>query len=165
MVQRLGTGGYKVLYSLVSLAGFVLIVWGYGQARLSPQVLWVPPMGLRHAASLLTLGAFVLVAAAYVPRNAFKARWHHPMLLGTKLWALAHLLSNGNVADVLLFGAFLAWAVAAFVASRRLDRAAGTTYPTATATGTVVSLLVGVPAWVVFAFWLHAMLIGVRPFG
>lgn len=162
---RLGEAGYKGLYSLVSLAGFALIVWGYGQARLSPVVWWTPPTGLRHLAALLVLVSFVLLAAAYVPRNRFKARWGHPMLLGTKLWALAHLLVNGSAADVLLFGAFLAWAVFAFVCCRRLDRTAGTTYPAATRTGTTVAVLVGVAVWVLFAFWLHALLIGVSPMG
>ena len=163
--ERMGEAGYRGLYSLVSLAGFALIVWGYSQARVSPVVLWQPPTGLRHLAALLMLGSFVLLAATYVPRNTFKARWGHPMLLGTKLWALAHLLANGNAADVLLFGAFLAWAVVAFVRCRRLDRSAGTTYPPATRTGTTVTVLVGVASWVLFAFWLHALLIGVSPMG
>lgn len=162
---RLGEGAWKGLYSLISLAGFVAICWGYGLARQAPVTLWVPPLGMRHAASLLTLGSFVLLAAAYVPRNLFKARWGHPMLLGTKLWAVAHLLANGNLADVLLFGGFLAWAVLLFIVSRRSDRASGTTYPAASRTGTAVAVLVGVAAWVVFAFWAHGLLIGVRPFG
>lgn len=162
---RLGEGAWKGLYSLVSLAGFVAICWGYGLTRQTPVTLWVPPLGMRHAASLLTLGSFVLLAAAYVPRNVFKARWGHPMLLGTKLWAVAHLLANGNLSDVLLFGGFLVWAVVLFIVSRRQDRAAGTTNPAASRTGTAVTVLVGAAAWVVFAFWAHGILIGVRPFG
>lgn len=164
-LNSLGEPAYKGLYSLVSLAGFALIAWGYGQTRYAPLVLWTPPTGLRHAASLLTLGAFVLFAAAYVPRNVFKARWGHPMLLGTKLWAVAHLLANGNGADVLLFGSFLAWATASFVVNRRRDRAAGTTWPAPSRTGTTVAVLAGVALWVLFAFWLHALLIGVAPLG
>jgi uncharacterized membrane protein len=162
---RLGEGVWKLVYSLLSLAGFAAICWGYGLARQAPVTLWVPPLGMRHAASLLTLGSFVLLAATYVPRNVFKARWGHPMLLATKLWALAHLLANGNLADVLLFGGFLVWAVALFIVSRRSDRAAGTTYPTASRTGNAVTVLVGGAGWVVFAFWAHGLLIGVRPFG
>ena len=92
-------------------------------------MLWTPPVWTRHAAALLTLPAFILLAAAYVPRNAIKARLGHPMLLGTKLWAAAHLLANGNVADVLLFGGFLVWATLCFRAAKGRDRAAGTTYP------------------------------------
>lgn len=163
-LAHLGEPVYKGLYSLLSLAGFALIVWGYGQTRYAPVVLWTPPAGLRHLAGLLTLVAFVLFAAAYVPRNRFKARWGHPLLLGTKLWAVAHLLANGSLADVLLFGGFLAWAVATFVACRRRDRAVGTHQPRSTSTGTTVTVLVGVAFWVLFAFWLHALLIGVQPF-
>ena len=110
-LARMGEMPWKGLYSLVSAVGLALIVWGYGLARQQPVVLWVPPIGMRHAASLLTLIAFILLAATYVPRNAIKARLHHPMVLAVKAWALAHLLANGMLADVLLFGGFLAWAV------------------------------------------------------
>lgn len=165
MRARLGEHGWKGVYSVAALAGFGLLVWGYGQARQAPVVLWTPPTGMRHLASLLTLFAFVFLAAAYVPRNGIKARLHHPMLLGVKSWALAHLLANGTLADVLLFGAFLAWAVACFISSRRRDRAAGAVYPPGTASGTAVTVAAGLLAWAAFAFWLHGPLIGVRPFG
>ena len=89
---------------MVSLLGFVLIVWGFSQARLTPMQLWSPPVGMRHLASLLTWLAFVLLVAAYVPGNGIKARLHHPMVLAVKTWALAHLLANGNLAHVVLFG-------------------------------------------------------------
>ena len=165
MLARLGEGPWKGLYSLVSVVGLGLIVWGYGLARQQPAVLWSPPTGMRHAAALLTLGAFVLLAAAYVPRNAIKARLHHPMVLGVKVWALAHLLANGTVADVLLFGSFLAWAVLSFRAARQRDRAQGTVYAPGTTGGTAATVLVGVAAWAAFAFWGHAWLIGVAPLG
>lgn len=164
-LARLGEPAWKGLYSVLSLAGLALIIWGYGMARQQPVVLWVPPVGMRHLAALLTLAAFVLLAAAYVPRNAVKARLHHPMVLGVKTWALAHLLANGNLADVILFGSFLAWAVMSFIAARKRDRAAGTAYPAGTTGGTVATLAAGSVAWLAFAFWLHAWLIGVRPFG
>eukprot|EP01041_Mallomonas_annulata_P029696 gene29696-51726_t len=122
LIGRVGPLPWKGLVSVLSLAGFALLVWGWGMARQAPVVLWQPPVGMRHAASLLTLLAFVLLAAAYVPGNAIKARFHHPMVLGVKTWALAHLLSNGNAAHVLLFGSFLAWAVLLFISSRRRDR-------------------------------------------
>jgi len=105
-LARMGEMPWKGLYSLVSAVGLALIVWGYGLARQQPVVLWVPPIGMRHAAALLTLIAFVLLAATYVPRNAIKARLHHPMVLAVKTWALGHLISNGNLADVALFGGF-----------------------------------------------------------
>jgi uncharacterized membrane protein len=162
-LARVGEMPWKGVYSLVSAAGLALIVWGYGLARQQPVVLWVPPLGMRHAAALLTLAAFVLLAAAYVPRNALKARLHHPMVLGVKVWALAHLLSNGNLADVLLFGSFLLWAVFSFRAARQRDRALGTTYRPGTAAGTGVAVAVGAAAWLGFAWWAHAWLIGVAP--
>ena len=164
-LARVGEGAWKGLYSLASVAGLALIVWGYGLARQQPVVLWLPPVGMRHAASLLTLIAFILLAGAYVPRNAIKARLHHPMVLGVKVWALAHLLSNGNLADVVLFGAFLLWAVLSFRAARQRDRAQGTVYAPGTAAGTVATLVVGAVAWAVFALWAHAWLIGVAPLG
>jgi uncharacterized membrane protein len=163
-ITRMGENKWKIGYSVMSAVGLALIVWGYGVAREAPVVLWNPPTGMRHLAALLTLVAFILLAAAYVPRNQIKARLHHPMVLGVKAWALAHLLANGTVADVLLFGAFLAWAVMSFIAARRRDRAAGTTYPAGAMGGTLIAVVVGVLAWVAFAFWLHGPLIGVRPF-
>lgn len=164
-LARVGEGPWKGLYSLVSAVGLALIVWGYGLARQQPVVLWVPPLGMRHAAALLTLLAFVLLVAAYVPRNAIKARLHHPMMLGVKVWALAHLLSNGNLADVLLFGSFLLWAVLGFRAARQRDRAQGAAYAAGGAAGTAAAVVVGAVAWAGFAFWGHAWLIGVAPLG
>ena len=163
-VSRIGEGAWKGLYAVVALAGFALIVWGYGLARQQPLVLWTPPAAMRHVAALLTLPAFVLLVAAYVPRNYFKARLHHPMLLATKLWALAHLLANGTLADVLLFGGFLVWAVADFASSRRRDRRLGTVFAAGTTGPTLVALAAGVGLWLLFALWLHERWIGVRPF-
>ena len=156
---------YKGLYTLVSLAGFALIVWGYGLARQNPVVLWNPPRGMNHLAALLMLFSFVLLVAAYVPRNAIKAKLHHPMVLGVKVWALAHLLANGMLADVVLFGAFLVWAVFDFRAARQRDRAGNVQYAAGTAKGTTIAVVVGLVAYAVFAVWLHGPLIGVRPFG
>jgi uncharacterized membrane protein len=165
MVARLGEMGWKGVAAVVSLVGFALVIWGFGLARQQPVLLWTPPVAMRHLASLLTLVAFVLLAAAYVPRNGIKARLHHPMVLGVKVWALAHLLANGNLAHVVLFGSFLVWAVLSFRAARGRDRTAGTVYPSGSAGATVVTVVLGVAAWAVFAFWAHAAWIGVRPFG
>ena len=164
-VARLGEKPWKGLYSLVSLAGFALIVWGFSLARQQPVLLWSPPMGLKHLNSLFTLLAFIFLAAAYVPRNQIKARLHHPMVLGVKLWAFGHLLSTGTLAGVVLFGAFLLWAVLDFRAARQRDRALGTVYPPGTLGGTLVAVVVGVAAWAAFAFWLHAAWIGIAPLG
>ncbi len=162
---RWGENAYKGLYSLASAAGLVLMVAGFGMAREAPVVLWAPPVGMRHAAALLTLVAFVFLAAAYVPRNGIKSRLHHPMLLGVKTWAVAHLLANGMLAHVVLFGGLLAWAVACFVAARRRDRREGTVYPEGSTTGALVTVVAGIAAWGIFAFWLHGLWIGVRPMG
>lgn len=165
ILARQGEGVYKGVYSLLSLAGFALVIYGFGVARENPVMLWSPPVGMRHAASLLTLVSFILLAAAYVPRNGIKSRLHHPMVLGVKAWALAHLLANGSVAHGLLFGAFLAWGVLDFIAARKRDRVKGTQYPAGTVAGTVIAVVVGVVAWAAFAFMLHGFLIGIRPFG
>ena len=163
--ERLGALPFKGIYSLISLAGFLLLVWGYSVARQQPVLLWNPPVAMRHVAALLTLFAFVLLAAAYVPGNQIKARLHHPMVLGVKVWALAHLLANGTLADVLLFGAFLVWAIVLFAASRRRDRREHMVYARGSTGATGITAAVGVLAWAAFALWLHRVLIGVAPFG
>ena len=162
-ITRIGAQPWKGLYSLASILGFALIVWGFGLARAQPVQLWSPPLAMRHLAALLTFVAFVLLAAAYVPGNGIKARLHHPMVLAVKVWALAHLLANGNAAHVLLFGGFLVWAVFNFSAARRRDRAAGTVYAPGKGSATVLTFITGAIAWAVFALWLHGWLIGVRP--
>ena len=165
-----GEGPWKGLYSVASVAGFALIVWGYGLARQQPTVLWpAVPTGLKHLASLLTLGAFVLLAAAYVPGNHLKAKLRHPMILGVKLWALAHLVVNNTLADLLLFGGFLVWAVLDFRSCRQRDRALAAqgqlAPPSAQGVRTAIAVVVGVVAWAGFAMWAHGAWIGVRPFG
>lgn len=164
MVARIGLKPWKGLYSIVSIAGFVLIVIGFGMARAQPHLLYVPPAWLRHLNALFTLVAFVLIAAAYVPRNHLKAKIGHPMLAGVKLWAAGHLMAIGFERDVVLFGAFLLWAAADFAVSRRRDRKAGTVYPAGTLAGDIIAVVAGVAAWAIFAFLLHQRLIGVNPF-
>lgn len=164
-IARHGEARWKSIISVVSLAGLALLVHGYGVARGAPVVLWVPPVWTRHLAALLTLVSFVLIAAAYVRGNRIKAAVGHPMIAGVKVWAFAHLVANGNLADVVLFGAFLVWAIVDFIASRRRDRAAGTRYPAGTFPRDVVTVGAGVAGWALFAWVLHGMLIGVQPFG
>ena len=165
MLERLGEKPWKGLITVVSIAGFVLIVMGYGQARLAPVPLWAPPLWTRHLALLLNLFAFILLTAAYVPRNAIKAKIGHPMVAGVKIWALAHLLANGNLADVLLFGSFIVWAVLDFRVSLRRDRLNETVYPAGTLLGSFATLAIGALAWFVFLKWLHLRWIGVSPLG
>ncbi len=164
-IDRIGAQPWKGAYSVLSLLGFGLIIWGFSQARMTPLQLWSPPPGMRHLTSLLTLLAFVLLLAAYVPGNGIKARLHHPMVLAVKVWALAHLLANGNLAHVVLFGSFLVWAALSFSAARRRDRAAGTVYAPGQVVRTVITVVLGMLAWAAFALWLHGWWIGIRVAG
>jgi len=166
IIAERGENAWKGLYSIVSLIGLVLIVVGYGQARLSPTPLWIPPAALTPINWLLMLIAFALLVAAYGPNNPLRAAVGHPMVLGVKVWALAHLLVNGMLADVLLFGSFVVWAVVDYAASRRRDRLGGVvrTAPDG-ATGWVVPILGGLVLWALFVFWAHRALIGVSPMG
>ena len=178
---------FKGAYTVVSVLGFAAIIVGYGEARLQPWVLWTPPIATRHVSILLMLFASVLLVAAYVPRNHLKLRLKHPMVLSVKVWALSHLLANGNLADVILFGSFLTWAVFNFRAARARDRlselpanaaedaaedvaqvaeiaALGSTTATSPNTlATLVAVGVGCAFWALFTFVLHAKWIGVAP--
>jgi uncharacterized membrane protein len=163
MMARLGEGGWKGLYSLVSLVGLVLIVWGFGLARQNPVVLWFSPVWLKHVAIALNLVAFILFGAYLVPAGRMKARLGHPMLLSVKTWAFAHLLANGTLPDVLLFGGFLVWALADFRSNRQRDRAAGTVRVAGPPRNDAIAVAVGVVIWAAFLWFLHAWLIGVSP--
>ncbi len=164
-VAKMGLKPWKGVVSVVSIIGFVLIIWGYGIARQAPVVLYAPPVWARHVAALLTLPAFILLVAAYVPGTRIKRAIGQPMVAGVKLWAFAHLLANGTLADVVLFGAFLIWAAGSFRAARRRDHAAGVVYVVGPVTRDVTAVVIGALTWAAFAFWLHGWLIGVRPFG
>ncbi|MEY3981789.1 MAG: hypothetical protein RLZZ281_658 [Pseudomonadota bacterium] len=163
MVARMGAMPWKGLVSVVSLIGFVLMVMGYAAARQSSIVIWTPPFWLSHLVSLVMLAAFILLIAAYIPRNGIKARLGHPMVISVKIWALAHLLVNGTVADLLLFGALLVWAVMSFRAARQRDRREGAVRAKGELLMTLITVVVGALAWVWFVFQGHAWLIGVRP--
>jgi uncharacterized membrane protein len=164
-----GDKPFKGVYTLISLLGFYAMVTGYAEARLHTVALWTPPIATRHVSVLLMLFASVLMAAAYVPRNHLKMRMKHPMVLSVKVWALAHLLANGNLADVVLFGSFLMWSVFNFKAASARDRAAAQETPsvqaTANTTATLLTLLIGVAMWALFVFYLHVLLVGVSPLG
>jgi uncharacterized membrane protein len=168
LLVRLGPLGFKGVYSIASLAGFYLLIVGYGQARLEPVQLWTPPHGMAHATVALMWVSMVMLAASQIPRNAIKARLRHPMVLGVKVWALAHILANGTLHDVLLFGGFLVWAVLSFRAARQRDRAAleageASDTPSASSAATIGAVLAGTAAWVAFILVAHVWLIGVAP--
>lgn len=163
-IARIGALGWKGLYSVVSLLGFWLLVQGYGEARPTSELIWNPPAGLMHASALLNIVAFIFLAASGIPGNAIRARLGHPMTIGVKTWALSHLLANGDLVSMILFGAILVWAVLVFRAARRRQPAPGAAAATSTA-ATLATVLVGAGAGIWFAFVGHAMLIGVAPFG
>ena len=160
-----GENVWKGIYSAIALAGFVLIVWGYGLARQAPIPLWYPPLWLGHVALLLNAVAFFLIAQTHGPTGPLKARFGHPMVLAVKVWAIAHLISNGTLADIVLFGAILAWAVADFSAARRRDREAGTVRIAGPWRNDLIPGAVGLALWAAFVWRLHEWLIGVSPLG
>lgn len=161
--ERLGQGRWRLIHSLVSLVGLALIVWGYAMARHGPVLLWAPSPGMRHLAALLVLVAFILFAAGDVPRNSIKARLRRPATVGVLVWAAAHLLANGMLADLILFGSFLLWAALSLVVTSRRESVAEETYPAGTLRGNVVAVASGAALWCLVAFWLHEWVIGVRP--
>ena len=174
-LEAWGEKPFKGVLALVSLLGFYGLVVGYAQVRMEPVVIWQPPIATRHISVLLMLFASILLVAAYIPANHFKVRLGHPMVLSVKVWALAHLLANGNLADLLLFGAFLAWSVMDFKSARARDRAkaesqslvldesAQPALPKTSAT--LMAVVVGAGLWALITFVLHAKVVGVSPMG
>ena len=161
MVAKHGERVWQGVYAILAVVGFVLIVWGYGLARQEPLVVYSPPAWLRHVAMLLLVPVVPLLLAAYLP-GRIQAATKHPMLAATKLWAFAHLLANGMLADVLLFGAFLAWSVVDRISmKRRVPRAVPGAPPSKA--NDVIAVVGGLALYVAFVFWLHTWLIGVAP--
>ena len=164
-IAKHGVLKWKAVYALIALIGLWLIVVGYSASKAAPEMLWVAPVWSRHVAALLTIPAFVLLVATYLPASRIKAKVGHPMLLAVKLWAVAHLLANGTVAALLLFGSFLVWSVVNFAVSRRRDRRLGISSAEGTLKADILVIVVGLVLWKVFALYLHAALFGVKPFG
>jgi uncharacterized membrane protein len=162
MIDRLGEVKWKGLYTIISLIGFVIMVIGYGQARQSTVVLWQPNIALIYIALALNLVAFIFLAGSSPSNNAIRLKLKHPMILGVKVWALAHLLSNGTLVDLILFGAFLIWAVLDFRSARKRPIHIPEKAQVSTK-ATVITIASGVILWVVFMFGLHQYLIGVSP--
>jgi len=169
LVARLGEGGYKIGYSVLSAIGLVLAVVGFQSYRSAGLIpVWDPPVFTRHLALLLMLFAFISLAATYLPGHS-RARLKHPMLLAVKIWATAHLLANGDLGSMLLFGGFLAWAVAARISAKRRALSAGQVAAShggqAAPAGwrnDALAVAIGVAVWFAFARELHAVLIGVQ---
>jgi len=154
----MGVNAWRGIFSLISFAGFVLLVYGYGVARQAPVLIYAPPQWMRHVAMLLMVPVFPLLFAAYLP-GRIKAAVKHPMLVAVKTWAVAHLLSNGMLADVLLFGGFLAWAVADRISlKRRVLRPVAGASPSPW--NDAIAVAGGLVVYVVMLLWLHRVLIG-----
>ncbi|MEP6884154.1 MAG: NnrU family protein [Gammaproteobacteria bacterium] len=161
-IQRLGEGAWKGLYALASLAGFVLICYGFGLARQSTVILYSPPTWLRHLALLLMLPVFPLLIAAYLP-GRIKSAAKHPMLAAIKLWAFAHLLANGSLADVLLFGGLLAWAIADRISMKRRSTPQVLRTAPPGSWNDAIAVVLGLAIYVLLIGWAHARLFGVSP--
>jgi uncharacterized membrane protein len=161
-IHRLGEGAWKGLYALVSLVGFVLICYGFGLARQAPVVLYSPPIWMRHVALILMLPVFPLIIAAYLP-GRIKTAAKHPMLTAVKLWAFAHLLANGMLADIFLFGGFLAWAVVDRISLKRrsIPQVLRTAPPGPW--NDVIAVVLGLAVYALLIGWAHLRLFGVSP--
>ena len=153
-----GEGAWKGIYTIISLIGFVILIYGYGQARLENVFFYSAPTWFAHILILLMVPVMILLVASQLPAGRIKKAVKNPMLLATKIWALGHMAVNGDLASWLLFGSFLAWAVIVLISTKRR----GQTFPVETATSSdVISVVVGIGAWALFAFWAHQWLFGV----
>lgn len=163
MVAQMGEVPWKGVYGLISLVGLLLIIWGWGLARIEPVPLWAPPTWMRHVSFLVMLPVFVLLLAAYLP-GRIQSALGHPMLAAVKFWALAHLLANGNLADVVLFGSFLVWAVVDRISLKRRTPPSAPSAPAGKAND-MIAIVGGLVLYVAFIGGLHEWLFGVSPLG
>lgn len=163
-LQQWGEGRWKGLYTIVSLAGFVLLIWGYALAWPDAADLYEPPVWMKHVTALLMLFSLVFLMVSQVPAGRIKAMVGHPMLLAVKIWAVAHLLANGDTASLLLFGTFLIWAVLDLVSVRRRERA-GAVEPAKAGPvrNDIIAIVVGLVLYVALVGGLHAWLFGAVP--
>jgi uncharacterized membrane protein len=161
-IARLGEGPWKGIYSVLSVISFVLIVWGFAQARFNAPTLWAPP-GARHLTIPLMLVSMLLLAGYFFKQSHIAVAVHHPMVWSVAVFGLAHLIANGTAADVMLFGGFFIWALADLMSSYARDREDSVIYPEPNWGPTVSAIVLGLVLWAVIAFWLHFWLFGVSP--
>ncbi len=165
LIKSMGESGYKIAYALVSLAGFALIVWGFAHYRAAGLwPVWSPPRALKHLNTALMLPAVILVVAAYLRGRIYTAV-KHPMLAGVKLWAFGHLLANGDLGGIILFGSFLAWAVFDRISLKRRADAGGPPIPVGGIGNDLIAVVVGIVVYVALAFAFHPVVIGVPVIG
>ena len=164
-VASMGEGGYKIGYSVVSAIGLALIVWGFARYRATGWIdVWYPPVFLKHITAVLMLPAVILVVASYI-RGRIYSTLKHPMLAGIKLWAAAHLLANGDLGSIILFGSFLGWAVFDRISLKHRTDAGGPPIPVGGPTNDLIAIAVGVIAYLALAFAFHPVVIGVPVVG
>lgn len=164
VIESRGKGTWMAIYAVVSLVGLALVIYGFGEARGETGMLYDPPVFLRHIALPLMLLAFVVLAAGFLPAGRIAVAVKHPQILAIKIWALAHLLANGETGSVLLFGSFLAWAVVLRIGLKRRERVGETVLPVfKSARHDVLAILIGLAAYVLFIWQLHEWLFGVAP--
>lgn len=165
MIASMGEGTYKIVYSLVSIVGLALIIWGFSWYRATGWIdVWHPPVATKHIAVALMLPAVIMVVASYI-RGRIYTTLKHPMLAGVKLWAAAHLLANGDLGSIILFGSFLAWAVFARISLKRRGDAGAPPIPVGGMTNDLIAVAVGVIAYIALAFAFHPAVIGVPVVG
>jgi uncharacterized membrane protein len=165
LIASWGEGGYKISYALAALAGLALIVWGFAHYRAAGMIeIWTPPRALKHLTEALMLPAVILVVAAYIRGRIYTAL-KHPMLAGVKLWAVAHLLANGDLGSIILFGSFLAWAVFDRISLKRRTDAGAPPIPVGGVGNDLIAVAVGIVAYLALGFAFHPVVIGVPVFG
>ena len=165
LIASLGEGTYKIGYALVSLVGLALIVLGFADYRATGWIdIWHPPKVLKHIAVALMLPAVILVAAAYIRGRIYSAI-KHPMLSGVKLWAAAHLVANGDLGGIILFGSFLGWAVFDRISLTRRVDAGAPPIPIGGPVNDLIAIAVGIVAYLALAFAFHPVVIGVPVVG
>ncbi|KQV64571.1 NnrU family protein [Rhizobium sp. Root1220] len=164
MIASLGENGWKIGYSIASILTLILLIYGFGQARLVTGVLYNPPVWMAHIAITLMLIAMICLVASLLPAGHIAVKTKHPMVLSVKIWALSHLLANGETSSVLLFGAFLGWGVILRISLKRRQRAGEVTLrPFVSAKYDLYAVILGAVAWALITFKLHELLIGVSP--
>ena len=164
-IARLGEGTYKILYTLVSFAGLALIIWGFAKYRATGWIdVWHPPVAFKHITVGLMLPAVILVVASYI-RGRIYTTLKHPMLTGIKLWAAAHLLANGDLGSIILFGSFLGWAVYDRISLKHRSDAGAPPIPVGGPGNDLIAIAVGAVAYLALAFAFHPVVIGVPVVG
>ncbi|WP_133010237.1 NnrU family protein [Marinomonas flavescens] len=163
-MAKSGAMRWRIRFGLISLLAIASIIIGYMQLRPSPIWLWYPPAWTHQISAVLMLISFYFAAAAIIPGTKVKSMIGHPLLIAIKVWALAHLISNGTLADVILFGSFLIWAIVSFAVARRRDRAAGVEKPIYIGVHMdLAAFVLTMVCWFAMVFFLHKLLIGVSP--